>query len=93
MYLTEPGVPCPKSPSELLHKPTPTPKPTTQAPKPTRTPTPEPTADDSSSGGGGSVYYADCSAVRAAGAAPIHRGEPGYDSHLDRDGDGVACEG
>ncbi|WP_234433376.1 excalibur calcium-binding domain-containing protein, partial [Streptomyces sp. NRRL WC-3549] len=43
-------------------------------------------------GGGGSTYYANCSAVRAAGAAPIHRGEPGYASHLDRDGDGVACE-
>jgi hypothetical protein len=28
----------------------------------------------------------------AAGAAPIHRGEPGYSSKLDRDGDGVACE-
>ncbi|MFF8508957.1 excalibur calcium-binding domain-containing protein [Streptomyces sp. NPDC015492] len=23
---------------------------------------------------------------------PIHAGEPGYGSHLDRDGDGVACE-
>ncbi|UXX97613.1 excalibur calcium-binding domain-containing protein [Streptomyces sp. AD2-2] len=23
---------------------------------------------------------------------PLHRGDPGYDSHLDRDGDGVACE-
>ncbi|MET9314136.1 excalibur calcium-binding domain-containing protein [Kribbella sp. NPDC003505] len=22
----------------------------------------------------------------------MHRGEPGYDSHLDRDNDGVACE-
>ncbi|MFJ3282956.1 excalibur calcium-binding domain-containing protein [Streptomyces halstedii] len=43
-------------------------------------------------GGGGSTYYANCTAVRAAGAAPIHRGEPGYASHLDRDGDGVACE-
>ncbi|MFF5174778.1 excalibur calcium-binding domain-containing protein [Micromonospora sp. NPDC000089] len=40
----------------------------------------------------GDVYYANCSAVRAAGAAPIHRGEPGYSRKLDRDGDGVACE-
>ncbi|MDT0426172.1 excalibur calcium-binding domain-containing protein [Streptomyces salyersiae] len=46
----------------------------------------------SSGGGGGSTYYANCTAVRAAGAAPIHRGDPGYASHLDRDGDGVACE-
>ncbi|WP_255771554.1 excalibur calcium-binding domain-containing protein [Pseudarthrobacter sulfonivorans] len=38
------------------------------------------------------VYYANCTAVRAAGAAPIYAGTPGYGSHLDRDGDGVACE-
>lgn len=36
--------------------------------------------------------YANCSAARADGAANIRRGEPGYGSHLDRDGDGVACE-
>lgn len=28
----------------------------------------------------------------AAGAAPVRRGQPGYASHLDRDGDGVGCE-
>ena len=46
------------------------------------------------SGGTGSatVYYENCDAARAAGAAPVHRGDPGYDSHLDGDGDGVACE-
>lgn len=38
------------------------------------------------------VYYKNCAAARAAGAAPIHVGEPGYARHLDRDGDGVACE-
>lgn len=38
------------------------------------------------------AYYANCSAVRAAGAAPIYAGDPGYSSDLDRDGDGVACE-
>lgn len=38
------------------------------------------------------VYYANCAAVRAAGKAPLRRGEPGYGSHLDRDDDGVACE-
>jgi hypothetical protein len=45
-------------------------------------------------GGGpsGPVDYANCDAVRAAGAAPIHRGDPGYAAHLDRDGDGVGCE-
>lgn len=40
----------------------------------------------------GSAYYPNCAAARAAGAAPIRVGEPGYASHLDRDGDGVACE-
>lgn len=39
-----------------------------------------------------SAYYKNCTAVRDAGAAPIRTGDPGYGSHLDRDGDGVACE-
>jgi hypothetical protein len=38
------------------------------------------------------VYYPNCAAARAAGAAPIRVGEPGYRRKLDRDGDGVACE-
>ena len=38
------------------------------------------------------AYYPDCHAARAAGAAPIGIGEPGYRPALDRDGDGVACE-
>ena len=43
-----------------------------------------------SSGPGAS--YANCSAARAAGVTPPHRGEPGYSAKLDRDGDGIACE-
>jgi hypothetical protein len=39
-----------------------------------------------------SVYYANCAAVRAAGADPISTGDPGYSRKLDRDGDGIACE-
>ncbi len=39
-----------------------------------------------------SAYYKNCAAARAAGVAPLYRGDPGYGSHLDRDGDGVACE-
>jgi excalibur calcium-binding domain-containing protein len=38
------------------------------------------------------VFYRNCDAARAAGAAPIRRGEPGYAPHLDRDNDGIACE-
>jgi hypothetical protein len=40
----------------------------------------------------GSVYYPNCTAARAAGAAPLYRGQPGYGRHLDRDDDGKACE-
>ncbi|WP_334163727.1 excalibur calcium-binding domain-containing protein [Phenylobacterium sp.] len=36
--------------------------------------------------------FPNCAAARAAGAAPVRRGEPGYGPHLDRDGDGVGCE-
>ena len=36
--------------------------------------------------------FANCTQARAAGAAPLHRGEPGYGPHLDRDNDGIACE-
>ena len=38
------------------------------------------------------VYFANCAAAWAAGAAPLHLGEPGYRAGLDRDHDGVACE-
>lgn len=37
--------------------------------------------------------FASCAAARAAGAALLRRGDPGYDARLDRDGDGLACEG
>lgn len=65
----------------------------TPAPEPT--PTPQqfyqqpaaPVVQDSPS-----VYYQNCDAVRAAGAAPLYIGSPGYAPKLDRDGDGVACE-
>lgn len=40
----------------------------------------------------GSGAFPNCTAARAAGAAPVLRGEPGFGSHLDRDGDGVGCE-
>ncbi|MFJ3725409.1 excalibur calcium-binding domain-containing protein [Streptomyces sp. NPDC090045] len=95
VHLVAPGTGCPAAKDTDLH-----PKP---APKPTPTPTaaPRPPSDDdgsdtsagsSTGGGGGSVSYKNCTAVRAAGAAPIRRGDPGYGRHLDRDGDGVACE-
>ena len=36
--------------------------------------------------------YRNCAQARAAGAAPLYRGQPGYGAHMDGDGDGVACE-
>lgn len=36
--------------------------------------------------------FRNCTAARAAGAAPVLRGDPGYGPHLDRDSDGVGCE-
>lgn len=40
----------------------------------------------------GRCEFANCSQARAAGAAPVRRGGPGYGQHLDRDNDGVGCE-
>ncbi len=56
----------------------PAPEPVQEAPAPE--PAPQP------------VYYANCDAVRAAGAAPIRPGDPGFQKKFDRDGDGVGCE-
>lgn len=38
------------------------------------------------------AWFRNCSHARAAGAAPLFRGRPGYRPEMDRDGDGVACE-
>ena len=38
------------------------------------------------------VFYQNCTAVRAAGAAPIRAGDPGWQTKFDGDGDGVGCE-
>lgn len=43
-------------------------------------------------GSSGGVSYPNCAAARAAGAAPVRVGQPGYGRHLDRDGNGVGCE-
>ena len=76
-----------------------------QESEPTSEPEPEPTPEEETQAGGGgaapapaperkqeSTYYPNCKAARAAGAAPLYQGEPGYRSELDRDGDGIACE-
>jgi hypothetical protein len=62
----------------------------------------KPSPGGSSSGGVGFVdtgaqtgdgtVYQNCDAVRAAGAAPIHPGDPGFQPKFDRDNDGIGCE-
>ncbi|MHA7177277.1 GmrSD restriction endonuclease domain-containing protein [Arthrobacter sp. Sr24] len=61
--------------------PAPAPVPLVQPPAPAPVPAPAPAA-----------FYQNCSAVRAAGAAPILVGQPGFQSKFDGDGDGVGCE-
>jgi len=89
------GVPTTR-PAPATTRPAPTTTPGPQpAPRPQPRPQPQPAAEeraDDEDSGGGSVYYKNCKAARAAGAAPVHRGEPGYGSHLDRDGDGTGCD-
>ena len=66
---------------------------------------PEPTPEEEARAGGGaaapepvpepnqgSTYYPNCKKAKAAGAAPLYRGDPGYREELDRDRDGIACE-
>jgi hypothetical protein len=72
----------PAAPPAASSTPTSTPTASTPAPTATTAPATAPT----------SVYYANCDAARAAGAAPLRRGEPGYRPPLDGDNDGVACE-
>lgn len=65
-------------------KPAPVPAP---APKlvPAPAPAPAPPAP-------AAAYYPNCAAARAAGAAPVYSGTPGYGTHLDRDRDGIGCD-
>src|SRR3954463_7330056 len=60
------------------------PPPPAPPPAPAPAPAPAPPA---------ATHFANCAAARAAGAAPVHLGDPGYGRHLDRDGDGIGCEG
>ncbi|GAB7387423.1 hypothetical protein BSNK01_12590 [Bacillaceae bacterium] len=70
--------------AEVVKKEEPKPAPLPQPePQPQPQPEPQPVQE---------VYFANCSEARAAGAAPIYEGEPGYRLKLDRDRDGVACE-
>ncbi len=71
--------PAPAAPEPVV----PEPAPVAPAPKPEPVPA-APAAP--------AAAFANCSAAKAAGAAPLYAGSPGYAPKLDRDGDGVACE-
>jgi len=70
--------------------PTPTPA-AAPAPTPGPAPTPAP-APTSAPEPPAAVYYQNCDAVRAAGAAPIRPGDPGWQPKFDGNQDGVGCE-
>jgi hypothetical protein len=55
-------------------------------------PPPQRFVDDEPQRAFGSRPFRNCSEARAAGAAPVRAGDPGYGPHLDRDRDGVGCE-
>ncbi|WP_224388788.1 excalibur calcium-binding domain-containing protein [Pseudonocardia sp. ICBG1293] len=89
-----PLVATPPAPRTAVAAPRPAPqapRPAAPAPRPAAPVAPAPPAP-APAPGGGSAYYANCTAARNAGAAPLYRGDPGYRSALDRDNDGIACE-
>ena len=57
------------------------------------TPAPVPQADSpQEQNPAPALTFQTCDDARAAGYRNMHRGAPGYSEHLDRDGDGIACE-
>ncbi|MDO3650970.1 excalibur calcium-binding domain-containing protein [Nocardia mangyaensis] len=84
-----PIAPAPSTTIEVPPPPVvPRPPPTTveaSAPRVATVPTAEPPPAST-------AYYQNCAEARAAGAAPMYVGDPGYRSGLDRDNDGIACE-
>jgi hypothetical protein len=87
---TPTGTPTP-SPRPLLETISPTPSTVSPSTSPVApTPRSEPTSTPSETLT--FVSYQNCAQVRAAGKAPLHRGDPGYSTKLDKNGDGIACE-
>ena len=70
--------PAPDTPAPVVPADAPAPVPQVDAP-PAQNPAP-------------ALAFQTCADARAAGYRNMHRGAPGYSEHLDRDGDGIACE-
>lgn len=92
-------VPTPtETPSGASDEPSPDPEPATEEPEPApEVPTEEPTEQPAAPAPApeptpARVHFSSCKQAREAGAAPLYRGDPGYNPKLDRDNDGVACE-
>lgn len=77
--------PAPKSAPAPAPRPAPAPAPA-PAPRPAPAPAPAPRPAPAAK------TYPNCRAVWNDLGGPIYRGDAGYGSHLDRDGDGVGCE-
>lgn len=75
-------------PDEPAHTSTFAPAPVVVPPPPVPAPAPVPVEPAPAP----EPYYENCDAVRAAGAAPIYAGQPGFQSKFDRDKDGVGCD-
>ncbi|WP_238152832.1 excalibur calcium-binding domain-containing protein [Kribbella speibonae] len=93
------STPAPTSPASTPSTTTPTPLATTTPTPSSSTPTPPATTavpttspTTTSTPSTTPVVYRNCAEVRAAGKAPLHRGDPGYTPELDNNGDGIACE-
>lgn len=84
-------VPAPRPAPQAAPAPPPASRPApAPAPRPAPAPAPPPPPPPPPSSGG--VYYQNCDAVRAAGAAPIRPGDPGWEPKFDRDKDGIGCD-
>ena len=70
--------PAPDTPAPVVPADAPAPVPQVDAP-PAQNPAP-------------ALAFQTCADAHAAGYRNMHRGAPGYSEHLDRDGDGIACE-
>ena len=86
-----------ETPSEASEDASPDPEPTTEEPEPTEEPAAEPAEEPAAptpapAPAPAPVHFSSCKQAREAGAAPLYRGDPGYNPNLDRDNDGVACE-
>jgi hypothetical protein len=85
------AAPAPAPEPAPVAAPAPAPAPAPAAPAPVA-PAPVAPAPAPAAPAPVAVYYANCAAAKAAGAAPIYAGQAGYRAGLDRDSDGVACE-